>query len=85
MSLIPTQISLRFFQTALSKNIKDPQILLAFRKPKLLEYSLNFAKIAYERHSSEPGNARRISGCEENHSCTEFISASVFLAVLTSF
>ena len=85
MSLIPTQISLRFFQTALSKNIKNLQILLAFQKFGLLECSLNFAKIAYERHFSELGNARSVSGCEENHSCTEFISASVFLAVFSSF
>ena len=85
MSIIPKQISLGFFLTALSKKGNTLQILLAFRKQRLLEYSLNFAKIAYERHSSEPGNARSVSGCEENHSCTEFISASVFLAVFSSF
>ena len=51
----------------------------------LLEYSLYFAKIAYERLSNEPENVRSVSSCKENHSCNVFVPSSVFLTVFCSF
>ena len=85
MSIIPTQISLGFFLTALSKKNKDLQNLLAFRNSGLLECSRNSHKIAYEGSFSEPVISYSTSGCEENQSCNLVVLSSIFLTVFSSF